>query len=280
MPALDREEYIEQAHLFRVVRERMEENTPIQETLEQVREEILATTKLPMAIDFLLGEIRHAGRLSPGMAQLKHYFAPFQTYIMERAEQERGKFDVRIALEILAAEAKFRAHPPTPAGLFFFQFECLARNKLGYDKGMAAIAGDPTFDADWSTWILKTRLALGASEFCDLVYLRSEYFRQEQTRLRKPAPEEPSLFGRHEGRIARAHRNKDPLYFFSAIQRQLEYPAAPRPAKSGADEQLPPFLEARLQRLEKRLQIMEAEANDKLDLSEFYVRHDELPRDE
>ena len=63
-PLLDREEYIEQAHFFRVFAERLRENIPSQEILVTVQEEILSTTKLPMAIDFLRSEILLKGRIS------------------------------------------------------------------------------------------------------------------------------------------------------------------------------------------------------------------------
>ena len=95
---LDREEYIEQAYCFRTFRERLEDNTPAQEILRSLSEELLATTNLPKAIDFLRGEILHAGRISPGMARLAHYFTPFQTYVMSRAEEERSHFDQKTAL--------------------------------------------------------------------------------------------------------------------------------------------------------------------------------------
>ncbi|HLZ08280.1 MAG TPA: hypothetical protein VKT80_06825, partial [Chloroflexota bacterium] len=61
---LDREEYIEQAYCFRAFRERLEDNLPSQEILHGLSEELLATTDLPKAIDFLRGEILHNGRLS------------------------------------------------------------------------------------------------------------------------------------------------------------------------------------------------------------------------
>ena len=82
---LSREEYIEQAYFFRVFRERLQENVPAQEVLSSVREEILATTRLPMAIDFLLGELRHKGRLSEGMFLLPHYFSQFQSFVVSKA---------------------------------------------------------------------------------------------------------------------------------------------------------------------------------------------------
>src|SRR5687767_8153403 len=106
---LDREEYVEQAHLFRTLGERLAEGTPIQELLDHVKQEVLSTTRLPLAIDFLLAELKHTGMMSGAMARLGHYFTPFQTYVMHEAEAERGRFDMRIAAEILRREAEYRA---------------------------------------------------------------------------------------------------------------------------------------------------------------------------
>ena len=61
---LDPEEYIEQAYLFRALSERIQASEPVQETLRQLKQEILATTKLPMAIDFLLAELNHVGSMA------------------------------------------------------------------------------------------------------------------------------------------------------------------------------------------------------------------------
>ena len=55
-PPLDREEYIEQTYFFRVYRERLEQNVATQDILLGIHEEILSTTRLPMAIDFLPGK--------------------------------------------------------------------------------------------------------------------------------------------------------------------------------------------------------------------------------
>lgn len=281
MPLLDREEYIEQAYFFRAYHERLDENLPSQEILSGIREEILATTKLPYALDILRDEMMHKGRVCEGMAHLSHYFAPFQAFVMSRAEEERSKFDQRIALQVLEREAKYRADSPSPAGLFVFQFECIARNRLGYTDGLAAMAADPMFDADWSEWILKARTQLGSVEFADLIYFRSESYVEERRRSAgsEYAPSGRVLFGRQEGRIARANRGKDPLYLFAALQRQLGYPSVPR-SKSQRELQLPPLLEQRLQRLEKRLQLLESETQGKLDLSEFYVNPPQFPDDE
>src|SRR3954464_1643098 len=143
---LGREEYVEQAHFFRALGERLEVNVPAQEVLQSVREEVLATTKLPLAIDFLLGELRHEGVLGPAMSLLPHYFTPFQAYIVQESENERLRFDLRVGLEILRREADYRAGDPSPQGLFLYQFESLCRNRLGYDRGLEAIARDPAFD--------------------------------------------------------------------------------------------------------------------------------------
>src|SRR5205823_1338473 len=125
---LEREEYIEQAHLFRTLSERLAENVPMQELLGHVKQEILSTTRLPLAIDFLLTELKHAGMMSTAMERLSHYFTPFQTYVMREAEAERGRFDLRIAVEILRHEAEYRAKSPVPQAMFMYQFECVCRN--------------------------------------------------------------------------------------------------------------------------------------------------------
>ena len=281
MPLLDREEYIEQAYFFRTFHERLNEDLPSQEILASIREEILATTKLPLALDVLRGELMLKGKLCEGMTLLSHYFAPFQAFVMQQAEQDRTKFDQRVAFQILEREAKYRSEAASPAGLFVYQFECLARNRLGYHDGMTAIADDPMFDTDWRDWIRKARQQLGTVEFADLIYYRSEFFVEERRKSSGPdyEPSTPILFGRQEGRIARANRGKDPLYLFAALQRHLGFPTVPR-SKGAGEFKLHPLLEIRISRLEKRLQLLESESQGKLDLSEFYVKPPEFADDE
>jgi hypothetical protein len=273
MPVLDREEYIEQAYFFKTFLDRLDEDLPSQEILISIKEEILATTKLPLALDVLRGEMLLKGRLCDGMAHLGHYFAPFQTFVMRQSEQDKTKFDQRVALQILEREARYRGENGKPAGLFVYQFECISRNRLGYDRGMAAMAEDPVYDTGWREWILKARMQLGAVEFADLIYFRSEFYLEERRKLGDPdvVAGAPMLFGRQEGRIAKANRGKDPLYLFAALQRQLGYPSVPR-SKSAKDLKLPTHLELRLQRVEKRIQLLEAETKGQLDLSEFYKK--------
>ena len=274
-PLLEREEYIEQAYFFRSYRERLQDNTPSQEILASIGEEVLATSKLYLALDFLKGEIQLKGRISDGMARLPHYFTPFQVYVMSRAEDDRSRFDQLTALLILEREAEYLAATPAAAGLFIYQFECVARNRLGYDGGMTAMAADPFYPPEWADWIMKVRLRLGATDFADLIYYRSEQYVAERRRRTGNPDYQPSyavLFGAQEGRIAKANRGKDPLYMFAALQRQLGHPSVPRPKPREEEAVFHPALEARLQRLEKRLQLLEGEMKGDFDLSQFYAK--------
>ena len=274
VPFLDREEYIEQAYLFRVYRERLEDNLPSQEILASIGEEVLATTRLPMAIDFLRGEILLTGKISDGMARLTHYFRPFQVYLMAKCEEDKSRFDQTIALQVLQREAEFLSETPSAAGLFIYQFECIARNRLGYEGGMSAMASDPHYNADWKAWIQQTRRRLGSTDFADLIYRRSEEFverRRKRTRDETWQPPAPPIFGVQEGRIAFANKGKDPLFMFAALQRQLDYPTVPRPVRKPKDPPMPPAWEQRIKRLEQQIQLLENETAGKFDLSEFYA---------
>jgi hypothetical protein len=207
------------------------------------------------------------------MARLGHYFTAFQTFVMSRAEEERSRFDQKTALSVLERCAEYLAGTPTPAGLFIYQFECIARNRLGYDRGMKAIADDPFYDKAWRDWILKVRLRLGSTDFGQLIYYRSEqYVEEKRKRNPKYKPSYAILFGLKEGRIAKANRGKDPLYMFAALQRQLGHPAVPRVRAVDPGPIIHPALEQRLQRIETRLKILDAEVKGDFNLSEFYVK--------
>jgi hypothetical protein len=273
MPTLDREEYIEQAYFYHAFRERVIDGMPAQEVLARVGEEILSTTRLPLAIAFMSAEIKVVGLMGPAMARLAHYFAPFQTFVISRAEEEVGRFSMEQALLILEREAKYRAEGPTAAGLFVYQFETVSRNRLGYGKGLDAIAADPFYSEDWSDYIQTLRARLGDVDFADLIYVRSAHFVAERRR-RDPdyEPKFPTLFGEKEGKIARANRGRDPLYLFSALQRQLGYPEVPRPRRPDEAEARITLLEQRVVQLENRLKAAEAEINHDLDLSSVIVK--------
>ena len=115
-----------------------------------------------------------------------------------------------------------------------FQFEAIARNRLGYNKGLAGMAADPIYTEDWKDYILTLRTRLGDVDFADLIFVRSEQFVRERLRLNPDfVPKFPVLFGEKEGKIARANRGRDPMYLFAALQRQLGYPEVPRTAAAG-----------------------------------------------
>ena len=108
------------------------------------------------------------------------------------------------------------------------------------------MADDPFYDEDWQNYIVTLRARLGDVDFADLIYVRSSYFVSERRRLNPEyVPKFPVLFGEKEGKIARANRGRDPLYLFSALQRQLGYPEVPRPRR-------PDEAEARIALLEQR----------------------------
>ena len=273
MEKLPNEEYVEQAYLFRAISQRMTSTDPVQDMLGQLREEILATTKLPMAIDYLLAELNHVGTMSTAMGKLPHYFTPFQTYLIAAAESEAGRFDMNLALLILEHEAKFRAANAPPTSMFFFQFETIARNRLSYDTGLEAISQDPVYDETWSRWILKVRHQIGIVDLADLIYVHSEHYlqRQQQTAQANVQNPDPLLFGEKEGRIALANRSKEPMFLFSALQRHLNYPAVPKPQRRDPNKDLIPKLVRTLERIEVRLKLLEDEQREKgIDLSQFY----------
>ena len=269
MPCLPREEYVEQAHFYRLVLDRLRDGLPLQEILEQARDEALATTQLRLAIDFLRGELTHRGILAAGMRRLAHYFTPFQAFLMEEAEVEGGRFDLPTALEILLKEAEYRADRPTPQGLFFYQLEAVARNRLDYDRGLGAMAEDPFFDADWQAWIRIVRRQIGIVSLGDLVYVRSAYYVERRQKTGHKVEDVPILFGVREGKIAMANRRKDPRFLFAALQRHLGYPAVPRRKAVDQAVLLLPQVLRRLERLEQRVKLLEEEQRGGIDLSRF-----------
>ena len=100
MPVLDREEYIEQAYFFHAFRERVLDGMPAQDVLSRVGEELLSTTKLPLAISFLATEIKVIGLMAPAMARLGHYFTGFQTHVIDQAEHDVSRFPMDQALRV------------------------------------------------------------------------------------------------------------------------------------------------------------------------------------
>ena len=267
---LDREEYIEQAYLFRAVRERLADNQAAQDIFQRVHEELLASTRLPYAVQFLVAELKHTGLVANGFSKLPHYFTAFQAFVVKQAEDEKSRFPMPTAFLVLEREAAYRAEKPTKAGLFVYQFETLSRNRLGYLDGLEAMSADPFYDADWRAYFDTLRKGVGEIDFSDLVYVRSELHVTEEKR-RNPAyePPVPPIFGEKEGKIAKASRHRDPLYLFAALQRQLGYPEVPRYHKRDDASTKLEIMQAKLRELEMRIKLAEGELRGSIDLSQF-----------
>lgn len=269
-PILDREEYVEQAYFFRTFRERLAENLPAQEVLTRLPDEILTTTRLPMAVQFLATELKHSGTLGQGFARLPHYFSPFQAFVIRQAEDEGLRFTVPTALLVLEREAAYKAAGPTRPGLFVYQFETLCRNRLGYLDGVGAMAGDPAYDPAWRHYLDTVGRQVGVVDFAELVYLRSELYVRDQRRT-NPGYEPPvdPLFGEKEGKIAKASLGRDPLFLFAALQRQLGYPEVPRPRpRDDAGSRLDAVV-VKLREMESRIRLLEGELRGSVDLTQF-----------
>jgi hypothetical protein len=267
---LDREEYIEQAYFFRVFRERLASELVAQEILERIHDEILSTTRLPYAIQFLATELKHTGLLSSGFARLPHYFTPFQAFVVRQTEEERIRISIETALLVLEREAEYRTAEPAAPGLFIYQFEVLCRNRLGYDEGLTCMARDPFYDQAWRDYLELFRRQIGTVDFADLVYLRSDLYVTEQRR-QDPTYQPPCapLLGDKEGKIAKANRGHDPLYLFAALQRQLGYPEVPRPRPRDDPSAKLDALQTRLREMDMRLKLVESEVRGQVDLSQF-----------
>jgi hypothetical protein len=262
---LDAEEYVEQAYYYRTLRERMEEGMSTQELLIGISHEVLSTTKLPMALQFMAAELKATGGFSGAMDRLGHYFTPFQAYVVRAAEETTGRFDFRVALEILEHEAAYRANDAPLQGLFFYQFETLCRNRLSYDQGLDAMAGDPLYDDNWREWLDTLRHQVGIIDFADMIFVRSQHYKRKAD-----DPDVAVLFGEKEGKIALANRRKNLAYLFSALARHLGYPSVPRPKPVDDEANLLPLLRGRVDRMEMRIKILEEELRGGIDISDFY----------
>ena len=223
-----------------------------------------------MAIDLLLAELKHHGQMSSGMALLKHYFVPFQTFLVSEAESDKGRFDYRTGMRILQAEADYRSKSCSPQGLFFFQFEAICRNRLNYDRGLKAMSDDPVFGPEWRDWILIVRRQLGIIDTADLIYVRSQLYQDRRIAQGHLEVEAPVLFGLPEGKIAQANRRKDVLFLFAAMQRHLGYPAVPKLETFDPLPSLVPQLLRRMERLESRIKLFEEEQRGGIDITKFY----------
>src|SRR5690606_1392452 len=136
-------------------------------------------------------------------------------------------------------------------GLFLYQFEVLCRNRLGYDRGLGAMAHDPSYPELWREWLLTIRRQVGMVDLADLIYVRSEHYNaRARRRAAENAPDQlEPLFGDRAGRIALANRRKDPLYLFASLPRQLGYPEVPRRQTRDEIDNPLPHIASRLEQL-------------------------------
>lgn len=268
---LKKEEYIEQNYFFKTFHERLIDGYSTQEILHGIQNELLNATNLPLAIGILLTEVKLSGKMYLAMQRMQHYFTSFQTFIIQEAEKEEGRLDFRIALKILEREVKYRSETPTAQGVFFYQFETLSRNRLGFDKGLNAISDDPIFDENWKYWInVILRRQVGFIDIARLVYVRSQHYQL----LDNETPQ-PVLFGEREGRIARASIGRDPLFFFSALSRHLNYPTVPRQHQQLQEHEDPLILDLRrkIELLDNKIQLITEELKGGINLERFYVKN-------
>ena len=214
------------------------------------------------------------------MERISHYFTQFQAHVVSQAEsvlsrkgQRWGRYKgYGSGLEPARASASGADSPSLPA-LFVFQFEAISRNRLGYTRGLAAMAGDPYYNEDWVDYILTLRSRLGDVDFADLIFVRSEQFVRERRRTSPDfVPKFPILFGEKEGKIARANRGRDPMYLFMALQRQLGYPEVPRLRRPDELEARVLLLEQKIAMLENRLKSAESDIQHDVDLAQVLVK--------
>ena len=88
MAVLDRDYFIEQGYFFHVFRERLADGVPSQEILQRIGEELLSTTRLPIAVGFIATESKSSGLMAPAMSHLSHYFTAFQAHVVAEAESD------------------------------------------------------------------------------------------------------------------------------------------------------------------------------------------------
>ena len=110
----------------------------------------------------------------------------------------------------------------------------------------------------------------------DLIYVSSQHYLERQKAIAENDGSDVELpkvvlFGEKEGRIALANRTKEPQYLFSALQRQLNYPAVPKPKRKDPVNEALPKLIKQMERMEMRMKLLEDEQREKgIDLKQFY----------
>ena len=142
--------YVEQAYFFRTFLKRMADNMPAQEVLESLHQELLSSTRMPMAIQFLATEIKHSGLLATGLERLPHYFTKFQAFSSPEAEDEGRRIIMPTARSSSSRRRRNQANPDRPG--------CSSTSSKHssepprYLDGIIAMEDDPLYDADWTEY--------------------------------------------------------------------------------------------------------------------------------
>ena len=260
MPVLEREEYIEQAYFFHAFRERLIDGLPSQDILSRIGEELLSTTRLPLAVSFLSTDIKGSGVMAPAMARIGHYFTPFQTHVVDQAEQDAQPLRDGASPTGPGAGGEVQGGEPIPAGAVRLPVRGPVAQPARLYEGPGGDGGRPLLHRglaglhpDAPQPARRRRLRRP-----DLRALR--VFRERAKQLNPEfIPKFPTLFGEKEGKIARANRGRDPMYLFSALQRQLGYPEVPRPRRPDELEARVLLLEQKIAQLENRLKAAESD---------------------
>ncbi len=270
---LDREEYIEQAHFFRTLKSRIEEGIPTQDLLSSVQEEILATTKLPMALDFMAGELKMQGVFGTAMAKLPHYFTAFQSFVVGEAERVQGQFDLRLAAGNPGSRSQLSSRGSYSAGLVSVSIRVDRPQSPGLRRRS---------DRDGAGSDLRRRLArmdldrpaasrLGRHCRPDLRSQRPPPGTARATGESGRRPAAGGFVPDHARDVSRlANRRKDPFLLFAALHRQLGYPEVPRRQPIDQTPEIIPGLLRRVERMETRLKLLEEEQRGGIDISRFY----------
>ena len=77
------------------------------------------------------------------------------------------------------------------------------------------------------------------------------------------------VFGAKEGKIGKASRGREPVYLFSALQRQLGYPEVPKPNQRDDLKTKLDVITGKLKELEQRLRLAEGGLRGGIDLSQL-----------
>ena len=270
-PVLDREEYIEQAYFFRASASGSPTTCRPRTSSPRLHEELLTTTRLPYAVQFLAAEIKHTGPARQRVREAAALLHPFQAFVIRQAEEEKQRFPMADGAAGAGTRGRVPGRAADQPGLFVYQFETIARNRLGYIDGLAAMAADPLYDADWRATSTSSAGRSATSTSRDLVYLRSELYVTEQRRA-NPAyePSRAAALRREGGEDRQGQPRPRPAV---PVRRAAAATRLPRGAavtqRDDGKTRSWSKIETKLRELETRLKLAEGELRGNIDLSQF-----------